>query len=223
MRFTRHGIGLLALVLAAGFIIGLADLGAQRAAAVGPGTTEPDASALQVATFGSGCFWCTESDFDKVDGVTRTISGYMGGTTTNPTYETVSAGGTGHAEVLQLKFDPAKVSYKQLVDYYWRHTDVVDGGGQFCDRGDQYRPIIFVHTPEQRQVAEAGKSELEKSGRFDKPIAVEIKDASAFTPAEDYHQDYYQKNPLKYRYYRWACGRDQRIKDLWGAESPTTN
>lgn len=174
---------------------------------------------LDVATFGSGCFWCTESDFDKVKGVVTTISGYMGGKTPNPTYKSVSAGGTGHAEVLQVTFDPSQVSYKTLLDYYWRHTDVVDGGGQFCDRGDQYRPVIFVHTPEQRQLAEAGKAALEKSGRFSKPIAVQIVDASKFTPAEDYHQDYYEKNPLKYRYYRYSCGRDSRIKQLWGSEA----
>jgi methionine-S-sulfoxide reductase len=176
-------------------------------------------SSLEAATFASGCFWCTESDFDKVEGVVETISGYMGGKTKSPTYESVSAGGTGHQEVLQVKFDPAKVSYKTLLDYYWRHTDILDGGGQFCDRGDQYRPVIFAHTPEQRRLAEEGKAELEKSGRFSKPIAVEIKDASTFTAAEDYHQNYYKKNPLKYRYYRWACGRDARIKELWGSEA----
>lgn len=173
-------------------------------------------SNLAEATFASGCFWCTESDFDKVDGVVETISGYTGGKTKNPTYETVGTGSTGHTEALLVRFDPAKVSYQKLLDYYWRHVDLLDGGGQFCDRGKQYRPAIFVHDEEQRRLAEASKAALDKSGRFDKPIAVEIVSASQFTPAEDYHQDYHLKNPLKYRYYRHGCGRDQRLEKLWG-------
>ncbi|MCV0369750.1 peptide-methionine (S)-S-oxide reductase MsrA [Filomicrobium insigne] len=205
--------GLVIAALAAGVV----GLGAQAPShAKTEGSVSKNAK-LDVATFGSGCFWCTEADFDKVKGVVSTISGYMGGKTPNPTYESVSAGGTGYVEVLQVTYDPSQVSYKTLLDYYWRHTDVVDGGGQFCDRGDQYKPVIFVHTPEQRQLAEAGKAELEKSGRFSKPIAVQIVAASTFTPAEDYHQDYYEKNPLKYRYYRYSCGRDARIKQLWGS------
>lgn len=205
----------------AGLIAACLAAGAQSAAAAEPQAATAPNSVIETATFASGCFWCTESDFDKVDGVVETISGYMGGKTQNPTYKSVSAGGTGHQEVLQVKFDPAKVSYKTLLDYYWRHTDIVDGGGQFCDRGDQYRPVIFAHNPEQRRLAEEGKVELDKSGRFEKPIAVEIKDASTFTAAEDYHQNYYQKNPLKYRYYRWSCGRDARIQELWGSEAAT--
>lgn len=157
---------------------------------------------LEVATFASGCFWCTESDFDKVEGVKETISGYLGGKTDNPTYKQVSSGRTGHAEAVQLKYDPKVVSYDKLLDYYWRHVDLVDSGGQFCDRGNQYRPAIFTHTPEQKKLAEESKTALEKSGRFDKPIAVEIVEADTFTPAEDYHQDYYQTNSLRYRYYR---------------------
>jgi methionine-S-sulfoxide reductase len=176
---------------------------------------------LEVATFGSGCFWCTESDFDKVDGVKATISGYMGGNTENPSYEQVSTGTTGHAEVLQVKYDPEVVSYQKLLDHYWHTTDVVDGGGQFCDRGSQYRPVIFAATPEQRKLAEAGKAELEKSGRFDQPIAVEIADAGPFTAAKDYHQNYYKTHALKYRYYRHACGRDARLRQLWGDAAAT--
>jgi len=176
---------------------------------------------LETATFASGCFWCTESDFDKVDGVKETISGFMGGKTKSPTYEQVSMGNTGHAESLQLKYDPKVVSYAKLLDYYWHHTDVLDGGGQFCDRGSQYRPVIFVATPEQRKAAEASKAALEKSGRFDQPIAVEIADAGPFTPAEDYHQNYYKTHPVRYGYYRHACGRDARIKQLWGDEADT--
>src|SRR5690606_14656351 len=129
---------------------------------------------LEVATFGSGCFWCTEADFDKVEGVVETISGYMGGTTPNPTYEQVSSGTTGHAEVLQLKYDPARVTYEQLLDVYWRNVDPLDSGGQFCDRGSQYRPVIFYHNEEQKRLAEASKAALEASGRFDQPIVVEI-------------------------------------------------
>jgi methionine-S-sulfoxide reductase len=171
---------------------------------------------LAVATFAGGCFWCVESDFDKVDGVVETISGFTGGHTKNPTYGEVGQGQTGHAEAVQLKYDPSKVSYEKLLDYYWRHVDLVDGGGQFCDRGNQYRPAIFTHTPEQKKLAEESKVALAKSGRFKEPIAVEIVPASAFTAAEDYHQDYYKKNPLKYRYYRYSCGRDARIATLWG-------
>jgi methionine-S-sulfoxide reductase len=194
-----------------------------------PGTeTEPEASTqslegLETATFASGCFWCTESDFDKVDGVKQTISGFMGGKTENPTYAQVSMGDTGHAEALQIKYDPEVVSYDKLLDYYWRHTDLLDGGGQFCDRGSQYRPVIFVATPEQRKLAEASKAALEKSGRFDQRVAVEIADAGTFTPAEDYHQNYYKTHALQYRYYRHACGRDARLKQLWGDEAAATH
>jgi methionine-S-sulfoxide reductase len=159
-----------------------------------------------------------ESDFDKVPGVVETISGFTGGHTPNPTYGEVGQGGTGHTEAVEIKFDPKKVTYDKLLDYYWRHVDLLDGQGQFCDRGDQYRPAIFTHGEEQRKLAEASKAALEKSGRFKKPIAVQIVPASAFTPAEDYHQDYHNKNPLKYRYYRFGCGRDKRITELWGDE-----
>lgn len=174
---------------------------------------------LETATFGSGCFWCAESNFDKLPGVVSTISGFMGGKTKNPTYHEVSTGRTGHVEVVQVKFDPKKISYKKVLDYYWMTTDVVDGGGQFCDRGNQYRPVVFVYSPEQRKIAEEGKAALDASGRFDKPVAVEIRDASDFTPAEDYHQNYYKKNPVRYQTYRWGCGRDQRIKQLWGSNA----
>jgi methionine-S-sulfoxide reductase len=174
---------------------------------------------VAVATFGSGCFWCTEADFDKVPGVLTTTSGYMGGKTPNPSYEQVGTGRTGHAEVMQLTYDPSKVSYRQLLDHYWRTTDVLDGTGQFCDRGSQYRPAILTHTPEQLKLATDAKAALEKSGRFDKPIAVEIAPATAFTAAEDYHQDYYKKNPLRYKFYRHGCGREARLEALWGAEA----
>lgn len=180
--------------------------------------TQPQAG-LKTTTFAGGCFWCVESDFDKLDGVKETISGFMGGTTKNPTYAQVSLGNTGHAEAVRITYDPKVVSYKQLLDYYWRHVDLLDGGGQFCDRGSQYRPVIFVATPEERKLAEEEKAALEKSGRFSEPIAVEIADAGVFTPAEDYHQNYYQTHPIQYAYYRHACGRDARIKQLWGSEA----
>jgi len=214
---TRLATLLIALVVLAG---GALLFFAQSTPNAAPTTVVPQ-EGLETATFASGCFWCTESDFDKVDGVKETISGFMGGKTKNPTYEQVSMGNTGHAESLQLKFDPKVVSYNQLLDYYWRHTDVLDGGGQFCDRGSQYRPVIFVATPEQRKLAEESKAALEKSGRFSQPIAVEIADAGVFTPAEDYHQNYHNTHALQYTYYRHACGRDARIKQLWGDEAMT--
>jgi methionine-S-sulfoxide reductase len=173
---------------------------------------------IGVATFGSGCFWCTEADFDKIPGVLTTTSGYMGGKTPNPSYEQVGTGRTGHAEVLQLTYDKSKVGYEQLLAHYWRTTDVLDGTGQFCDRGSQYRPVIFTHTPEQLKLATEAKAALEKS-RFAKPIAVGIAPATAFTAAEDYHQDYYKKNPLRYKIYRHGCGREARLEALWGAEA----
>lgn len=184
-------------------------------AAAASAQTTPEQK-LETATFSSGCFWCTESDFDKVKGVVETTSGYIGGKTPNPTYKQVSAGGTGHAEALQLKYDPSQVTYQQLLDVYWHNVDPLDGTGQFCDRGDQYRPAIFYHTEEQKRLAEESKAALEKSGRFKEPIAVEITAASTFTPAEDYHQDYYKKNPIQYFIYRHGCGRDARLEALWG-------
>lgn len=178
----------------------------------------PIASAQQseTATFASGCFWCTESDFDKVPGVLETTSGYLGGKTANPTYKSVSAGGTGHTEGVEVKYDPSKVSYQQLLDVYWKNVDPFDKDGQFCDRGDQYRPAIFYHNDEQKRLAEESKAALEKSGRFSQPIVVEITPASTFTKAEDYHQDYAKKNPIQYIIYRHGCGRDARLQAVWG-------
>jgi peptide-methionine (S)-S-oxide reductase len=173
-----------------------------------------------VATFAGGCFWCMEPPYDKLDGVLATISGYTGGGKADPTYREVSAGGTGHAEAVQVTYDPAKVSYEQLLEVFWRNVDPLDAGGQFCDRGDQYRTAIFAHGDEQRQLAEQSKQALVDSGRFEQPIVTEVEEAGAFYPAEDYHQDYYQKNPVRYNFYRWNCGRDQRLAELWG-EPPT--
>ena len=173
-----------------------------------------------VATFAGGCFWCMEPPYDKLDGVLATTSGYTGGDTVDPTYEQVSAGGTGHAEVVQITYDPSKVSYDELLEVFWRNVDPLDAGGQFCDRGEQYRTGIFVHDEEQRRLAEASKQALEESKRFDRPIVTEIVAVGPFYPAEDYHQDYYEKNPIRYNVYRWNCGRDQRLTEVWG-EQPT--
>lgn len=195
--------------------VALALISAASAADDAPATA-PAKSAT--AIFAAGCFWCVESDFDKVDGVLETTSGYTGGKTANPTYTQVGSGESGHAEALKVTYDPSKVTYQKLLDYYWRHVDLVDGGGQFCDRGSQYRPVIFTNSDEQQSLAEASKAALEKSGRFKQPIAVQIVAAGPFTPAEDYHQDYYRKNPIRYKFYRSGCGRDARLEQLWGAE-----
>jgi peptide methionine sulfoxide reductase msrA/msrB len=178
---------------------------------------------LSGATFAGGCFWCTESDFEKFDGVVEVISGYVGGQTQNPTYQEVSAGGTGHAEAIRVRYDPEKITYDELLDIFWRHVDPTDSGGQFVDRGSQYRPAIFYHDEEQKRLAEESKRKLETSGRFNKSIATEIVPVSEFYEAEDYHQDYYQKNPLRYKLYRYNSGRDQFLKKAWGdtAQSAT--
>lgn len=169
-----------------------------------------------VAIFAGGCFWCMEPPFDKLPGVTATISGYIGGRVANPTYEQVSAGGTGHTEAVQVSYDPTTISYAALLEVFWRNVDPVAVDRQFCDVGDQYRSAIFTLDAEQRRLADASKLELQASGRFDQPIATEIVAASTFYPAEDYHQDYYTRNPLRYKYYRSRCGRDQRLEQVWG-------
>jgi peptide methionine sulfoxide reductase msrA/msrB len=172
---------------------------------------------LQTATFAGGCFWCVESDFEKVNGVVEAISGYAGGQGENPTYEDYA--GKGHVEVVQVLYDPALVSYKQLLDYFWRHVDPTDPGGQFVDRGPQYRTVIFYHHEEQQRLAEESKKALEKSGHFKKPIVTEILPLKKFYRAEDYHQDYYKTHATKYKYYRWNSGRDQFLKKVWGEEN----
>jgi peptide-methionine (S)-S-oxide reductase len=167
-----------------------------------------------------GCFWCVESDFDKVDGVLETISGYTGGHVQNPTYKQVSRENTGHYEAVRVIYDPSVVTYDELLDYYWRHVDPTDAGGQFCDRGDSYRTAIFVETDEEREAAEASKAALNALDILPGDIVTPIKDRGTFWPAEDYHQNYYKTHPIKYSYYRHACGRDKRVKDVWSkAES----
>ena len=168
------------------------------------------------ATFAGGCFWCVEADFDKVPGVISTTSGYIGGTLANPSYEQVSAKTTGHAEAVEIVFDPAKVSYEQLLEKYWRTIDPTTKDRQFCDAGSPYRTAIFTHGQQQAAAAQASKAALDKSKPFKAPVVTTIEAAGAFYPAEGYHQDYYKKNPVRYNYYRSACGRDARLKELWG-------
>ena len=168
------------------------------------------------ATFAGGCFWCVEEAFDKLPGVTATISGYMGGKTKNPTYESISSGTTGHAEVVQVEYDPAKVSYEKLVEVFWRNIDPTQRDGQFCDQGSQYRSAIFYHSPEQKRVAEASKAALEKNKPFKGAIVTEVTPTAEFYRAEEYHQDFYKKNPVRYRIYKTGCGREARLQALWG-------
>ncbi len=173
-----------------------------------------DAQELATATFAGGCFWCVESDFDAIPGVVKTVSGYTGGMLPNPTYKLVSAGGTGHREAVRISFDASLVSYEELLTAFWHSVDPTDGGGQFCDRGESYTTAIFVNDDTQRQLAETSKGETEAS--LGQTIATTIEPATPFFPAEGYHQDYYEKNPLRYRFYRWSCGRNQRVEELWG-------
>jgi peptide-methionine (S)-S-oxide reductase len=179
-------------------------------------TTKPGAQTTAKATFAGGCFWCMEPPYDKLPGVISTTSGYMGGKTRNPTYEQVSTGTTGHAEVVQVEYDPAKVTYSQLLDVFWRNIDPTQRDGQFCDHGTQYRTAVFFHTPEQQKLAAASKAALEKNKPFKGDIVTEVSPAGDFTAAEDYHQDFYKKNPTKYKFYRTGCGRDARLQALWG-------
>ena len=167
-----------------------------------------------VATFSSGCFWCTESDFDQVRGVISTTSGYTGGTVASPTYRQVSAGGTGHAESVELVFDPKVVTFEKLLDVYWHNVDPFSARAQFCDVGSQYRPVIWVHGAAQRAAADASKAQVQKM--FKEPVVVAIQEAGAFYPAEDYHQDYHNKSSAQYRFYRFGCGRDRRLAQIWG-------
>jgi peptide methionine sulfoxide reductase msrA/msrB len=184
-------------------------------------TPAPPAEKLARATFAGGCFWCLEAPFDKVPGVVSTTSGYAGGRVKNPTYEQVSGGSTGHAEVVQVAYDPERVSYEQLLEVFWRNVDPIDRGGQFCDRGSQYRTGIFYEGEAQKRAAEDSKRALEASGRLPKPVVTGISPLEAFYPAEDYHQDFYKKSPVRYSSYRTACGRDRRLAELWGKASST--
>lgn len=177
--------------------------------------TDRQNEGLELATFAGGCFWCMVKPFDQMPGIKKVVSGYTGGHVKNPTYEQVCSGTTGHVEAVQITFDPAVFPYSKLLDIYWRQIDPTDAGGQFHDRGSSYRPVIFYHNEQQRQEAEASKKALDESGRFDKPVAVAIEPAAAFYPAEDYHQDYYKKNPVRYHYYRIGSGRADFIARHW--------
>jgi peptide-methionine (S)-S-oxide reductase len=190
----------------------LVALGAVLPAAAG------DSGETAYATFAGGCFWCLEADFEKVEGVLTVTSGYTGGHVANPTYEQVSAGGTGHAESVRVVYDPNVVSYDELLDYFWHHIDPTVTNRQFCDVGDQYRSAIFYNDEAQREAAERSLARLEQTKPFPQPIVTEITAATAFYPAETYHQDYAKKNPIRYAYYRNGCGRDQRLAELWGTE-----
>tara|TARA_R110000824_G_scaffold50961_2_gene142127 strand:+ start:4939 stop:5565 length:627 start_codon:yes stop_codon:yes gene_type:complete len=187
-------------------------------AAAGLASTSLYAQATQAeATFAGGCFWCMEPPYDNQPGVSATISGYIGGELENPTYEDISRGGTGHAEVVQIEYDSEQISYEQLLEIFWRNIDPFAVDRQFCDVGDQYRSAIFYHDESQRELAEASKAEMEE--RFDREIATQIVPATTFWAAEEYHQDYYQKNPVRYKFYRFSCGRDGRLEEVWGEEA----
>ena len=211
---AASALGLLALYSSLG--------GAQTAATPAPKPSASGAPAMAGSTakaiFAGGCFWCVESDFDKVPGVISTTSGYTGGKLANPTYAQVSGHTTGHAEAVELVFDPSKVSYAQLLDVYWHSIDPTTLNRQFCDNGNPYRTAIFTLNDQQMKLALASKENLEKTKPFEAPIVTEIASASTFYPAEDYHQDYYKKNPIRYEYYRASCGRDARLRQLWGAK-----
>jgi peptide-methionine (S)-S-oxide reductase len=182
-------------------------------------TTVTAATNLEKATFAGGCFWCMEHPFDQIPGVVSVTSGYTGGEKINPTYEEVSAGGTGHAESVQVVYDPSKVTYDKLLNVYWHNIDPTTRDRQFCDSGHQYRSAIFYHNEEQHRLALQSKAQLEKTKPFKEPIVTEIVPATEFYPAEDYHQHYYKKNPIRYKFYRTSCGRDRRLKELWGDEA----
>ena len=192
--------------------------GLLAAASVGgnEGSQRPSAPRLEKATFAGGCFWCMEEALDKVEGVVSTLSGYTGGRTKNPAYEEVSAGKTGHTESVEVLYDPAKLSYAKLLDVFWHNIDPTTADRQFCDVGTQYRAAIFYHNETQKRLAEESKQRLETSRPFKGPIITEIMPASVFYPAEEYHQDFYKKNPLRYKFYKFNCGRAQRLQDLWG-------
>jgi len=194
---------LVVLSILVGLLIGTADEPSQ-------------AGATAKAYFAGGCFWCMEEVFENVEGVIAVVSGYMDGTVVEPTYEQVSAGRTGHAESVEVSYDPTKVSYQQLLDTFWRNIDPLTTNAQFCDHGSQYRSAVFYGTDEEKQLVEQSKQAIQESKRFAKPIVTQLSKASTFYPAEDYHQDFYKKNPIRYKYYKFNCGRAQRLEALWG-------
>lgn len=184
-----------------------------------PGVGAEGGPAEARAIFAGGCFWCMEEVFEGVPGVVSVVSGYTGGAQSNPTYEQVSGGTTGHAESIEVVFDPAKVSYERLLEVFWRNVDPTTRDRQFCDRGNQYRPAIFYRDEAQKQLAEASRQRIEREKSFREPLAVEIVAASTFYPAEDYHQDFFKRNPIRYKFYKFNCGRAQRLEELWGKQA----
>ena len=189
---------------------------AAASAALAQGAPPTAEAGRKIAIFAGGCFWCMEHPFDEIDGVISVTSGYTGGTKSKPTYEEVSSGSTGHAEAVEVVYDPGKVNYQKLVDVFWRNIDPLTANAQFCDHGSQYRSAVFYLDDEQKRIAEASKEALAKSGRFDRPIVTQIVAATAFWPAEGYHQHYYKTHPVQYKFYRYNCGRDRRLEQLWG-------
>ncbi|MBA5866790.1 MAG: peptide-methionine (S)-S-oxide reductase MsrA [Nitrospira sp. CR1.3] len=181
-----------------------------------PAGQAADSPVLAKAYFAGGCFWCMEEAFEKVAGVTAVVSGYMGGTVKSPSYEDVSSGRTGHAESVEVQYEPSKVSYSQLLEAFWRNVDPVTANAQFCDHGSQYRAAIFYRNEEEKQAAEDSKRAIEQSKRFKEPIVTQLTPAGEFYPAEEYHQDFYKKNPIRYKFYKYNCGRAQRLEVLWG-------
>ena len=207
---TRTAVGILAAIA----VTATASL-----TLVGQQASDAPAGGLATATFAGGCFWCMEPPYDKLDGVVSTTSGYIGGDTIDPTYQEVSSGRTGHTEAVEVRYDPEKVSYSQLLEVFWPNIDPLTANAQFCDHGSQYRSGIFFHDSEQERLARASKARLDQSPRFGDPIVTEITKAGVFYPAEEYHQNYYQKNPIRYKFYRYGCGRDARLEELWGGSN----
>jgi len=211
---TKIGMLIISVVLLSAVVIAFETKGTTRETKM-----TKDIEDLQIATFAGGCFWCVESDFEKAEGVYEVVSGYTGGPEENPTYEKVCSGATGHYEAVKVHYDPEVISFSQLLDLFWRHVDPTDPGGQFVDRGAQYRSVIFYHNDLQRELAEVSKQELNKSGQFEAPVTTEILEAGKFYAAEDYHQDYYKKNPIRYKLYRIGSGRDRFLEAHWSGDS----
>ena len=215
-KLKLSGLATAAVLLfgSSGYVVGAQPMKSAESVKPAVAATATTATAI----LAGGCFWCVESDFDKLPGVIATESGYTAGRTVNPTYEQVSAGGTGHTEAVRITYDPKQLSYKQLIEYFWRHIDPTVKDRQFCDVGTQYRSGIYWQNEDERKIVEASRDALLKSGKLSR-IYTEIAAAAVFYPAEEYHQDYYRKNPIRYRYYRGGCGRDSRLKEIWGADA----
>ncbi|MEO0883672.1 MAG: peptide-methionine (S)-S-oxide reductase MsrA [Pseudomonadota bacterium] len=218
---SRYHMILAGLATLAGFVsfVVVASAQSEPTAPADPAPVVETDRVLAEAIFAGGCFWCVESDFDKVEGVLETISGYTGGALESPTYRQVAKENTGHYEAVKIVYDSEVVSYSELVEYFWRHVDPTDAGGQFCDRGSSYRTAIFAATPEEREIAEQSKLAIDESQVLSTPIVTPVIDAATFWPAEDYHQDYYLKNPIRYELYRNGCRRDARIGQVWSREN----